>query len=163
MFHWICPECGREIAPSVRECSACEPKTAVPRAVAGGASPGPRSESRGVLAPLQDYSSAASGVIQAVAPDLRIFTPESLPRVTVPGPALPPELASLQDINLATAPGGKPYSHAYLNAFQQSAATPANHPARASYSRLLRYTAHRICFAAATLLKRGINFGTRRA
>jgi len=25
MFHWICPECGREIAPGVKECSACDP------------------------------------------------------------------------------------------------------------------------------------------
>src|SRR5437764_7524886 len=25
MFHWICPECGREIAPTVRECPACDP------------------------------------------------------------------------------------------------------------------------------------------
>ena len=25
MFHWICPECGREIAPPVRECPACDP------------------------------------------------------------------------------------------------------------------------------------------
>ena len=24
MFHWICPECGCEIAPTVRECPACE-------------------------------------------------------------------------------------------------------------------------------------------
>ena len=24
MFHWICPECGREIAPTVRECPACD-------------------------------------------------------------------------------------------------------------------------------------------
>src|SRR5580692_1171098 len=26
MFHWICPECGREISPTVLECSACDPK-----------------------------------------------------------------------------------------------------------------------------------------
>src|SRR5580698_2697288 len=24
MFHWICPECGCEIAPTVRECPACD-------------------------------------------------------------------------------------------------------------------------------------------
>src|ERR1700680_4527884 len=28
MFHWICPECGREIAPTVRECSVCDPVAA---------------------------------------------------------------------------------------------------------------------------------------
>src|SRR5258706_3658278 len=26
MFHWICPECGREIAPNLRQCPACEPQ-----------------------------------------------------------------------------------------------------------------------------------------
>src|SRR5437879_7000987 len=26
MFHWICPECGREIPPNQRECPACDPK-----------------------------------------------------------------------------------------------------------------------------------------
>src|SRR6478736_2641359 len=29
MFHWICPETGREIAPTVRECPACDPKAVV--------------------------------------------------------------------------------------------------------------------------------------
>src|ERR1700677_2838754 len=26
MFHWICPECGREIPPAVKECPACDPQ-----------------------------------------------------------------------------------------------------------------------------------------
>jgi hypothetical protein len=26
MFHWICPECGREIAPGVKECPVCDPQ-----------------------------------------------------------------------------------------------------------------------------------------
>jgi len=26
MFHWICPECGQEIAPGVKECPVCEPQ-----------------------------------------------------------------------------------------------------------------------------------------
>jgi hypothetical protein len=25
MFHWICPECGREIPPAVKHCAACDP------------------------------------------------------------------------------------------------------------------------------------------
>lgn len=25
MFHWICPECGHEIAPTARECPVCDP------------------------------------------------------------------------------------------------------------------------------------------
>src|SRR5450432_1815049 len=36
MFHWICPECGREIAPTIRECPACDPVAAtVESALAG--------------------------------------------------------------------------------------------------------------------------------
>ncbi len=35
MFHWICPECGREIAPTVRECPACDPAATVENALAG--------------------------------------------------------------------------------------------------------------------------------
>ena len=27
MFHWICPECGQEIAPGVKECPVCDPQT----------------------------------------------------------------------------------------------------------------------------------------
>src|SRR5271169_6662657 len=26
MFHWICPECGREIPPAVTECPGCDPQ-----------------------------------------------------------------------------------------------------------------------------------------
>ena len=29
MFHWICPECGREIPPSVRECPVCDPQASI--------------------------------------------------------------------------------------------------------------------------------------
>src|SRR5438094_964856 len=25
MFHWICPECGREIPPAMKECPVCDP------------------------------------------------------------------------------------------------------------------------------------------
>jgi hypothetical protein len=36
MFHWICPECGREIAPTIRECPVCDPVAAtVETALAG--------------------------------------------------------------------------------------------------------------------------------
>jgi hypothetical protein len=34
MFHWICPECGREIPPSVRECQHCDPQQVEPVAAA---------------------------------------------------------------------------------------------------------------------------------
>src|SRR5579864_3105134 len=38
MFHWICPECGQEIAPGVKECPVCEPQaTPAPVASSGPA------------------------------------------------------------------------------------------------------------------------------
>ena len=30
MFHWICPECGQEIAPTARECPVCDPPAVQP-------------------------------------------------------------------------------------------------------------------------------------
>ncbi len=30
MFHWICPECGREIAPQATECAACDASATAP-------------------------------------------------------------------------------------------------------------------------------------
>ena len=36
MFHWICPECGREIAPTVRECPVCDGGAEQPELVLAG-------------------------------------------------------------------------------------------------------------------------------
>ncbi|HVO97503.1 MAG TPA: hypothetical protein VMT15_05520 [Bryobacteraceae bacterium] len=41
MFHWICPECGHEIPPSVRECEYCHPQAVEPVAVAPTPVPSP--------------------------------------------------------------------------------------------------------------------------
>src|SRR5271167_4285736 len=30
MFHWICPECGREIPPKLKECPSCDPQPVAP-------------------------------------------------------------------------------------------------------------------------------------
>jgi hypothetical protein len=54
------------------------------------------------LAPLQDYSAAATRAMQPAPPSGKILTPDSGPRITLPGPTLPPELARFQDANLAT-------------------------------------------------------------
>ena len=39
MFHWICPECGREIPPAVKECPVCDPQAAELAAPPAAASP----------------------------------------------------------------------------------------------------------------------------
>jgi hypothetical protein len=64
MFHWICPECGREIAPTVRECPACDPKAVV-------AEP------------------ALVGVVEAPARALNVEAPARTQNVEAPPRALP--------------------------------------------------------------------------
>jgi hypothetical protein len=57
------------------------------------------------LAPLQDYSAAATLAMHPAAPSSKIFSPDSGPRITLPGPTLPPDLAHFQDANLVTVIG----------------------------------------------------------
>jgi hypothetical protein len=47
MFHWICPECGREIAPTVRECPACEGADTAELVLAGVVEASARTSSAG--------------------------------------------------------------------------------------------------------------------
>jgi len=57
------------------------------------------------LAPLQDYSAATAHSMQPVPLAAKILTPDSGPRMTLPGPTLPPELARFQNANLVTVIG----------------------------------------------------------
>lgn len=57
------------------------------------------------LAPLQDYSAATARAMQPVPFATKILTPDSGPRMTLPGPTLPPELARFQNANLVTVIG----------------------------------------------------------
>jgi hypothetical protein len=57
-------------------------------------------------APLQDYSAAAVRAIQPAAPAPRILTPDSGPRITLPGPALPPQLNVRENLHVVTVLGG---------------------------------------------------------
>src|SRR5581483_7979735 len=67
MFHWICPECGQEIAPGVKECPVCEPQ-------ASAASSAPAAS---VLAVSKDAPPAAASV-----PRTRISEPLGPPPAT---------------------------------------------------------------------------------
>ena len=58
------------------------------------------------FAPLQDYSAAAVRAIQPAAPAPRILTPDSGPRITLPGPALPPQLNVRENLHVVTVLGG---------------------------------------------------------
>jgi hypothetical protein len=67
-----------------------------------GAAELPRAGSRLRLAPLQDYTAAAGAALRPAVPQADIRTPESGPRITLPGPALPPALVRLQNANPVT-------------------------------------------------------------
>jgi hypothetical protein len=60
------------------------------------------------LAPLQDYSAAATRAMRPAAPPLKILTADSGPRMTLPGPALPVQLNVRENLRVATAPGERP-------------------------------------------------------
>ena len=59
------------------------------------------------LAPMQKYMPATLRSIQPVPPPVQILGVDSGPRITLPGPTLPPELTRLQDASLATVLGEK--------------------------------------------------------
>jgi hypothetical protein len=65
----------------------------------------PPSGSRLQLAPLQDYASTAGRAFRPAAPPAQILSPDSGPRMTLPGPALPPGLVSLQSAKVVTVIG----------------------------------------------------------
>jgi hypothetical protein len=79
--------------------------------IAGPASPDdsssgkPPSGSWLQLAPLQDYSAATAHSMQPVPLATKILTADSGPRMTLPGPTLPPDLARLQNANVVTVIG----------------------------------------------------------
>jgi hypothetical protein len=56
-------------------------------------------------APMQDYTPATSRSILPVPPRQQILATDSGPRITLPGPTLPPELTRLQDANVVTVIG----------------------------------------------------------
>ncbi len=70
----------------------------------------PPSGSRLQLAPLQDYASTASTAVRPAPPPTQILMPDSGPRMTLPGPTLPPALVSLQSASVVTVIGDQAHS-----------------------------------------------------
>jgi hypothetical protein len=60
------------------------------------------------FAPLQDYSAAATRAMRPAAPAARILTPDSGPRMTLPGPTLPPQLNVRENLHVVTVLGDRP-------------------------------------------------------
>jgi len=61
MFHWICPECGREIAPTVRECPVCDPAAATVEAALAGEVEAPARAGKPAAPPATSVGPAAAG------------------------------------------------------------------------------------------------------
>ncbi len=54
------------------------------------------------LAPLQSISNAASRSMHPAAPSAKVKTPDSGPKITLPGPMLPPDLQHRKDLRVAS-------------------------------------------------------------
>ena len=73
MFHWICPECGQEIAPGVKECPVCEPQASASSLPSGGHS---ITAAPVAAAPAPPVSSAP--VAEQLAPLMKSPTPAAV-------------------------------------------------------------------------------------
>jgi len=71
MFHWICPECGREIPPSIKECSVCDPSSIAAASVPVDPIPAPS-----IPAP----SIPAASIVEVAPEPIRL--PDALLRLT---------------------------------------------------------------------------------
>ena len=105
-FHELRPTA---LAPEPLPTAEPEPVTpAEPQVAPTALAPEPQPEPEGPtlpFAPMQDYTPATSRSIMPVPPPQQILAAESGPRITLPGPTLPPELTRLQDANVLTVIG----------------------------------------------------------
>jgi len=102
MFHWICPECGQEIAPGVKECPVCEPGFEH----ASSASPLPTNGLSAAVAPAPEVPVAAP-VVEQRAPVVKTPAPE--PEIVTPPPiVLQPEIVLRPEIILRPKPAENP-------------------------------------------------------
>jgi hypothetical protein len=97
MFHWICPECGREIAPTVRECPACDPKAVVAEPALVGVVEAPaRALTNHEEAPPRAQS--VEVLPRAPSTALARFRPPEFPDVEAPAPVPPDESDDLPQL-----------------------------------------------------------------
>jgi hypothetical protein len=95
MFHWICPECGREIPPAVKECPACDPSSVEASSVLAGPSKVEAGVGGDEAAPVP---AAVSEPATAPAPVSEpTTTPVGVSEPAASGPAAPPEPPSLPE------------------------------------------------------------------
>src|SRR5437899_711074 len=107
MFHWICPECGREIAPTVRECPACDPNAAPAEVALVGVVEAPTARVLDVEAPLAQVGNVEAPLARAgnvEAPLARAGNVEA-PRALAGNVDAPPRPTRTQATPLALALG----------------------------------------------------------
>ena len=134
MFHWICPECGREIPPAVKECAACDPSSVEASVVV--AEPSKVEVAAGSLAAANGSEANGPAALKGAAdPPRPPSLPEPLLRLaqklreagigTAPAFALAPANAAA----LAAAPAPAPALEPPVSAPKPAAAAPeAPHP-----------------------------------
>ncbi|MEO8098321.1 MAG: hypothetical protein ABI811_11520 [Acidobacteriota bacterium] len=88
MFHWICPECGREIAPQAKECAACDPLGAAASALTEPAVAAPAEPTPPVAASIQ-------ASLPVTTPPLLLLAAPEPPAVPEPVIAPPPMQARI--------------------------------------------------------------------
>jgi hypothetical protein len=105
-FHELRPAA---LAPELQPAAEPEPVAlAEPQSPPAVLAPEPQPELEGPtlpFAPMQNYTPATSRSIMPVPPPQQILSADSGPRITLPGPTLPPELTRLQDANVVTVIG----------------------------------------------------------
>jgi hypothetical protein len=83
MFHWICPECGREIPPAVKECPVCDPQISDVSSVNLASIPVQESSGKSLSEPAA--AAVAPPVLIRAEP---LITPALTEPVLVPDPVL---------------------------------------------------------------------------
>jgi hypothetical protein len=104
MFHWICPECGREIAPTVRECPACDPKAVIaePALVGVVEAPARALNVEALASPLSVEAPRRAQSVEvlprAVSRALVRFRPAEFMAAEAPAPVVPDESDELPQL-----------------------------------------------------------------
>jgi hypothetical protein len=94
MFHWICPECGREIAPTIRECPVCDPVAATVETALAGEVEAPARAGKETAAPDIAVSVPAAGTRPEPEPYQPITPVVAATSVSTPVQSAPPALAA---------------------------------------------------------------------
>src|ERR1700736_18137 len=96
MLYWICPECGHECSPAIRDCPTC---TAPPEAPAYSPV-----HNEALLSLAQNFQSAPSVGLLAAAPQPQLLSAAATAAVTIQEVAEPEASYRLAALDLAVKP-----------------------------------------------------------